>query len=164
MPFVLRPARASDADFLTEMLVVAAFWRPDGPHGSVAEVLTQPQLAHYVVGWPRPDDVGVIALHDRQPIGAAWLRMLPVSDPGYGFVDATTPEFAIGVTAEWRGRGVGDRLLGALVTAAAGHGFAAVSLSVEHENPARGLYERHGFRPVGEESGSLTMLLLLGEE
>ncbi|GAA3949413.1 N-acetyltransferase [Gordonia caeni] len=163
MPFVLRPARASDADFLAEMLVAASFWHPHGPRGSVAEVLGRPQLAHYVAGWPRPDDVGVIALHDRQPIGAAWLRTFPADDPGYGFVDAATPELAIGVTAEWRGQGVGDRLLGALITAAAEHGFAAVSLSVERQNPARRLYERHGFRRVGEESGSPTMLLLLGE-
>lgn len=159
---VVRPARASDADFLTDMLVVAAFWRPAGPRGSVAEVLAQPQLAHYVVGWPRRGDVGVIALHGRRRIGAAWLRMLPASDPGFGFVDDATPELAIGVTEGWRGRGVGDRLLEGLITAAADHGFTSVSLSVEQENPAKRLYERHGFRPVREESGSATMLLLMG--
>lgn len=164
MSLVVRPAEASDAGFLTDMLVAAAFWRPDGPRGSVSEVLTQPQLAHYVAGWPRRDDVGVIALHEGRPIGAAWLRTLPANDPGFGFVDDDTPELAIGVTEGWRGRGVGDRLLGALITAAADHGYRSVSLSVEQENPAKRLYERHNFRAVSEESGSATMLLLIGQE
>lgn len=155
----LRPAVVSDVDFLEEMLVAAAFWRPDGARGSVAEVLDQPQLAHYVAGWPRADDVGVIAEHDGQPVGAAWLRLLPESDPGYGFVDASTPELSIGVVPAWRGQGVGGRLLEAVVAMAHAHGFASLSLSVEPDNPARRLYERAGFTQVGKVGDSLTMLL-----
>lgn len=90
------------------MLVTAAFWRPGGPSGSVAEVLSQPQLAHYVSGWQRPGDLGVIALDGQQLVGAAWVRLLPENDPGYGFVDAATPELSIGVVQGWRGRGVGS--------------------------------------------------------
>lgn len=44
------------------MLVAAAFWRPEGPSSSISEVSCQPQLAHYVAGWPRASDLGVIAL------------------------------------------------------------------------------------------------------
>ena len=107
------------------MLVAAAFWRPDGPRGSVEEVLSQPHLAHYVAGWPQLGDLGVVALDGQQPVGAAWVRPLPESDPGYGFVDAVTPELSMGVAQAWRGRGVGSRLLDALVAAAdAGAGEA----------------------------------------
>lgn len=74
------------------MLVAAAFWRPAGPPGSLREVWSEPQLAHYVAGWPQADGFGVIALDGQQPVGAAWARLLPDTDPGYGFVDATTPE------------------------------------------------------------------------
>lgn len=161
VPLAIRPAEASDAGFLAEMLVVAAFWRPDGPRGSVPEVLSQPQLAHYVVGWPRPGDLGVIALDGRQPVGASWVRLLPESDPGYGFVDAVTPEVSMGVQQAWRGRGVGSCLLGALIAAAREQGLASLSLSVEPDNYARRLYERMGFQQVDETSGSLTMLLEL---
>lgn len=106
-----------DADFVAEMLVAAAFWRPDGPSGTVRGVLSQPQLAHYVAGWPRPGDIGVIALDGQQPVGAAWVRLLPECAPGYGFVDAATPELSMGVVQAWRGRGVGSRLLDALLAA-----------------------------------------------
>lgn len=143
------------------MLVAAAFWRPDGPSGSVAEVLSQPELAHYVVGWPRPGDLGVLALDGQQPVGAAWVRLLSESDPGYGFVDAATPELSMGVLQAWRGRGVGSRLLDALIVAAREQGLTSLSLSVERDNYARRLYERVGFRQVDEVGGALTMLLQL---
>lgn len=161
MRIAIRPADASDAHFLTQMLVAAAFWRPDGPSGSVADVLNQPQLAHYVAGWPRPGDLGVIALAGKQRVGASWVRFLPESDPGYGFVDAATPELSMGVMQAWRGRGVGSRLLDALIAVASEQGLASLSLSVEPDNYARRLYERVGFRQVDEGSGSLTMFLRL---
>lgn len=161
--FTVRRADASDAAFLAEMLVAAAFWRPEGPGGSVAEVLRRPELAHYVGGWPRPGDLGVVAVAGHQPVGAAWVRFFSESDPGYGFVDAATPELSMGVARAWRGRGVGSRLLDALITDACEHGVTSVSLSVEADNYARRLYERAGFRKVGEASGSLTMLLRLQE-
>lgn len=85
MAITVRRAEAADVDFLAAMLADAAFWRPDGPSGSVAEVLAQPNLAHYVVAWPRPGDLGVVALDGRRRVGAAWVRLLPESDPGYGF-------------------------------------------------------------------------------
>jgi ribosomal protein S18 acetylase RimI-like enzyme len=78
-------------------------------------------------------------------------------------VDATTPELAMGVVRAWRGRGIGSRLLDALIVTAREQGLAAVSLSVEPDNYARRLYERAGFQPVDEASGSLTMLLRLQE-
>ena len=87
----LRPAGPADAAFLADMVAAAAFWRLDGPTGTVEEVMAEPQLAHYVAGWPQPGDSGVIA-EDTGPVGAAWLRYFPDSDPGFGFVDAATPE------------------------------------------------------------------------
>lgn len=163
MSLVRRPAEASDADFLLEMLVAAAFLRPDGPQGDIAEVLSQPQLAHYVAGWPRAGDLGVVALDNQLPVGAAWLRLLPGSDPGFGFVDAAPPppELSMGVLQGWRGKGVGSRLLDALIAAAREQGLRSLSLSVEQDNYARRLYERMGFRQVSEADGSQTMLLHL---
>lgn len=142
------------------MLVAAAFWRPDDGPGSIQNVLERPELAHYVLGWPRPGDLGVIA-EDGHPIGAAWLRFLPEHDPGYGFVDAATPELSVGVVPARRGQGVGSSLLEALVASAREHGLIRVSLSVEPDNRAQHLYERFGFQQVSTIGGALTMLLRL---
>ena len=72
---------------------------------------------------------------DGTPIGAARL----------------TPERHIGrmaVRAPWRGRGVGDALLLALVDEARKRGWPEVRLNSQAS--AIGFYERHGFAPEGE--------------
>ena len=146
----IRTAARDDAAFLTAMVGVAVAWRPSSVPPSVAAILADPHLAHYVVGWPGPDDVGLIA-EDRggRPIGAAWWRFLPDEDPGFGFVAPDVPELSIGVVERWRGRGVGTALLSSLLARADAVGIARVSLSVEPDNPARRLYERLGFVAPG---------------
>lgn len=67
----------------------------------------------------------------------------------------------MGVAPASRGRGVGTRLLNGLIAAASEQGLASLRLSVEPDNYARRLYERAGFRQVGQVGGSLTMLLRL---
>ena len=78
---------------------------------------------------------------------------------GYGFVDERTPELAIAVVPNARGKGVGAALLGALLDRARAEGYETISLSVDRNNAgAIGLYERYGFERVGEEDDSVTML------
>ena len=69
-------------------------------------------------------------------------------EPGYGFVDEETPELAIAVVPSRRGRGLGKEMLEALLARAREDGFRRLSLSVENDNPAIGLYESYGFRTV----------------
>ena len=101
-------------------------------------------------GWGRVGDAGLVALDEQgEPVGAAWYRLFKHDDAGYGFVDERTPELSIAIVPEARGRGVGTRLLTALIEHARAEGFQALSLSVESDNPARALYERLGFVRVG---------------
>ena len=67
---------------------------------------------------------------------------------GYGFVAEDVPELAIAVIASRRHEGIGRRLLVDLIEASVAQGYAALSLSVNDGNPARGLYESVGFQPV----------------
>lgn len=153
--------RANDADtaFMARTLAAAAFWR-DETIGSVQHALAIPHFAHYLDGWPRPGDLGVIA-EQPAPVGAAWLRYLNARDPGFGYVDDETPEMTIGVMREHRGHGVGAALLNGLVTAARANGVVRICLSVEPDNRAKHLYERHGFETVSSFDGALTMVLPL---
>jgi len=162
MPWPVRPGGPEDLPFLWEMLYEAVCWRPGGPRPPWDEILADhsSRLPRYLEDWGRADDTAVIAVDpaDGRNIGAAWYRLFPANAPGYGFVDASTPEVAIGVVSGWRGRGVGGALLDTLLGAAKSRGFDALSLSVEPGNPAARLYERKGFIELFvDEEGSRTM-------
>ncbi len=74
--------------------------------------MTSVEHRRYVSGWMRPGDAGLVALDGHgEPIGAAWYRMLPRSDPGFGYVGTGVPELIIGVRPIWRAHGVGRTLL-----------------------------------------------------
>ena len=149
---MIRPAGRQDVPFLRDMLRHAYYWRA----GSVA-ASGEPPLRRYVERWGRPGDSGLVAIDEFQPVGAAWYRLFRHDDPGYGFVDEETPELSIAVVPSRRGRGIGAELLEALLERARAEGYDAISLSVEKDNPAVGLYERHSFRRVREDDGAYTM-------
>lgn len=156
----IRPATPADADALLQALTFAADWRPGSTPRPPASMLDEPAFAHYVEGWPRPGDLGVVAEdHDGVPLGAAWCRFLPPEDRGYGWVGPDVPELSIGLTPTARGVGVGRRMLEALIDQVWEHGIGQLSLSVELDNTAMHLYRRVGFRVVAEADGAATMVL-----
>ena len=59
------------------------------------------------------------------------------------------------------GHGIGDELLQELIAKARAAGYERLSLSVEPGNPARKLYERHGFSVVDEGAEAWTMVASL---
>ena len=152
---VIRKAATKDLRFLRDMLHHAFYARE-----SAARTEEQP-VYRYVIGWGRRGDAGVILLDEGFPVGAAWYRLFTDDEPGYGFVDERTPELAIAVVPSRRGRGFGEELLRALLERAREDGHAQVSLSVERDNPALRLYEKHGFRVVREQGNTLTMVASL---
>ena len=161
----IRPVQSHDLPFLWDMLwegaAVDAGMRALGKDAA----LDRPENRTYLDGWGRPGDAGVVALGDaEQRLGAAWYRRFPNEARGYGFVAPDVPELAIGVVATARGRGVGGALLDALLALARERGERALSLAVDRRNPARALYQRHGFRDLeGSDRGdaSVTMMAML---
>ncbi|HKJ54749.1 MAG TPA: GNAT family N-acetyltransferase [Nitriliruptoraceae bacterium] len=140
------------------MLAEAAAWR-DGVLAPVEEVVGPPPIAHYLPqGWPRPGDAGLIATIATRAVGAAWWTHFPAHDPGYGFVAVDIPELSVGVLPDHRGRGVGRALVEALCQRTEHLGIRALSLSVEVDNPAVGLYRSCGFATVDEADGAVTMV------
>jgi ribosomal protein S18 acetylase RimI-like enzyme len=152
-----RPAAAEDFPFLATMLGEAAVWRPEKPTPTGDEVLADPRYAMYLAGWPRPGDYGLVAERD-EPLGAAWYRTYTEASHGYGFISEDVPELSIAVIASRRRDGIGRQLLIDLINASVDQGYPVLSLSVNEENPARGLYESVGFVCVRKHGSSWTMI------
>jgi GNAT superfamily N-acetyltransferase len=156
----LRDATASDADFLLDMLIEACNWSGER-RTSRFDVCDDSQLHRYISDWPRQNDFGVVAVDQGAPVGAAWARTFSAHDAGFGFVAPDVPELSIAVVAPQRGRGVGRRLLEALVASARQQGWRALSLNVEDGNHAAELYAVAGFETVRRNGNSTVMILEL---
>jgi GNAT superfamily N-acetyltransferase len=153
---------AQDGGFLGQMLLEAFNWSEEQQF-SEEDISLNPHLRRYLGGWGRATDFGEIAAdNDGTPIGAVWARLFPSNEPGYGFVASDIPELSIAVAGAYRGRGVGRRLLRALVQDVQSREHRALSLSVEDGNHARQLYEQFGFRAVGRVGNADTMPRLPG--
>ena len=161
MSVEIRAARSADLPFLERMLFEAFFWNPAAVRPAFETFRGDPEFAKLLAGWGRSGDCAVIAEDGGTPAGAAWYRLWTPELHSYGFVDAGTPELAIGVAASHRSKRVGRLLLDALVAEARRAGHPALSLSVSPENFARRLYEAAGFAKVGESGTSWTMVLPL---
>jgi ribosomal protein S18 acetylase RimI-like enzyme len=147
---VIRRGSAADVPFMRSMLAHAYAWRVNAFEADIP-------LSRYVDNWGRPGDLAVVAHETGNRVGAAWLRIFSPDEPGYGYVDDTTPELSIAVVPSRRRHGLGKELMDALLAAADGAGHEAVSLSVEADSPAVSFYERNGFESVREQEGGLVM-------
>ena len=142
MNFAIRSLMVEDESIVWKMLQYAAH------ESSIESVRQQPYLARYALNWGRIGDVGYVAIDDDlSPIGAAWLRLWLGEDKGFGYVKDEIPELAIAVLPDYRGQGIGTKLLRQILGTAKIN-YPAVSLSVRANNPVVRLYERIEFIKV----------------
>ncbi len=141
MDYAVRALTVEDEPILWTMLMYAA------QEPSLESVQKQPYLSCYVGGWGRVGDVGFGAFINEVPVGAVWLRLWSDSDRGFGYTDPAIPELAMAVLPEYRGEGVGTKLLTQILETAQDR-FPAVCLNVRANNPVVGLYQRAGFIKV----------------
>lgn len=123
----VEPMRAADLEAV-HRIERESFRTPWPPHAYRTELETN-RLAHYVVARVGAEVVGYAGM---------WLMV----------DEAHITTFA--VAPAWRRQGVGERLLIALLDLALARGAREATLEVRLSNlPARRLYEKYGFRPVG---------------
>jgi GNAT superfamily N-acetyltransferase len=141
----IRDLRDDDTGFLREMLYAALAWRPDVELPPPEFVLAHPQVSIFHEGWGRAGDTALVAEQGGQRVGVVWYRFFTDAEHGEGFVDEETPELAIAVVADLRGRGIGRLLLERMHERARSDGVRRISLSVDADNPAKRLYARLGY-------------------
>jgi GNAT superfamily N-acetyltransferase len=146
MAWTDRPLVPGDGPLLEQATLGNLNWREQRFTGRDVEV--RPEFRHYAQMVRERGDFGFVAERGGEPIGVVWAQLLPAGDPGYGFVDESTPEVSLWVREDSRGQGVGKVLLRRLQREAIDRRWARLSLSVEAGNQARRLYASEGFEPV----------------
>ncbi|MGH3169700.1 MAG: ribosomal protein S18-alanine N-acetyltransferase [Trebonia sp.] len=132
----LRPMIPAD---LTDVLDLEGELFPDDPW--------TPEMFTEEIAQPPRTRMYLVASDDKRPL-AGYAGMMFV--PGGVQADVLT----IAVHRDCWGRGIGSRLLGALIDEARVRGCLEVLLEVREDNPrARGLYRRRGFEEIGVRRG-----------
>ncbi len=142
----VRVLRESDYECLPEFLY-HSIYIPKGEEWPSREIINDPEIIVYIKEFgSKKGDLGVVAEQNRQIIGAAWTRIIPA----YGHVDEDTPELVISLLPEFRGYGIGTRLMKKLFEVLRENGYKQTSLSVQKDNPAVRFYQRLGYEMTGE--------------
>lgn len=156
----IRPARVTEYPLLKRFLYEAIFV-PEGAPPPERSVVEYPELRLYVENFgAQADDHCLVAVTEGNVVGMVWSRIME----DYGHVDAATPSLAIAVLRAYRGRGIGTRLLAAMLKVLGDCGYRRTSLSVQKQNPARRLYRRLGYDVLCENETDLIMVRQLRAE
>ena len=108
---LIREIRKDEIPFLWDMLYEALFV-PEGEDPYPKTILENPSISKYLNHFGNnPNDLALVAEHNRLLIGAIWGRSFPVVNPGYGFIAENIPEISIAVSPAFRNKGVGTHLL-----------------------------------------------------
>lgn len=135
--------RSSEQRIATTILQVAA--RLEEDKLTLEEV---PHLRMYDAHYGESEtDIGLYAMMGSDVAGGAWVRLFSEEKPGYGFVDAHTPELVLGVKKAFRNQGIATMLMQQLFIEVA-RSFSQMSLCVRTTNPVIALYERLGFEKI----------------
>jgi len=141
----IRQIQTAEYPVLENFLYNAIFVPPDA-EPVPREIIYEPEIFIYVKDFGGKDDCAVVAEQDGQLIGAAWTRIIPA----YGHIDNKTPELAISVLPNFRGKGIGSKIMHGLFDLLRERGYKQTSLSVQKDNPAVRFYERLGYEITSE--------------
>jgi len=144
--YIIREMRV-DEYYLLEDFLYEAIFQKDENKLLPREVIKHPSLNVYIEDFgARPHDYCLCAEIGEKVAGAVWVRVIN----GFGRVDNETPEFAISLYKEYRGRGIGTALMANMLKLLGEKGYKKTSLAVQKDNYALRMYEHLGFQRISE--------------
>ena len=154
MRTVIRALREEETPLLRDFLYEAVFV-PEGADPPPREIVEKPELRVYTDGFgSREGDCCLVAECGGKVAGAVWTRIMR----DYGHVDDGTPSFAISVLEEYRGQGIGSRLLEEMLGVLKRRGYREASLAVQKANYAVRMYRKAGFETIRETAEEYIMV------
>jgi len=154
MHYVIRELQENEKSLLNDFLYEAIYVL-DGTALPSKDIIYKPELQVYVSDFgEEKDDNCLVTEVDGRVVGAVWVRI--IND--YGHVDDRTPSFAISLYPDYRGLGIGTKMMKEMLTLLINKGYEKVSLSVQKANYAYEMYLKVGFEIVGENEGEYIMV------
>ncbi len=150
----VREIKPHELPLLIDFLYEAIYQPGDNPKVP-RTVLQDPMIWAYIDNFGSlPDDFCHVATVDGLIIGAVWSRR----GCSYGKIDDSTPELAMSLYPQYRGRGIGSKLLACHLTQLKEKGYNQVSLSVDKTNFAVKMYHKAGFKTIVEREHDYLMI------
>lgn len=154
MDYIIRELKQEEADVLDTFLYEAIFI-PEGVQAPPRDIINQPELQVYVEGFgTKRGDNCFVAQAGDEIIGAVWVRIMN----DYRHVDDETPSFAISLLKQYRGNGIGTRLMERMLDELRKQGYKQASLAVQKMNYAVRMYKKVGFTIVDENDEEFIMV------
>ena len=151
---ILREIKENETEILKDFLYEAIFI-PGGMELPPREIIEQPELKLYYDGFGIGEaDFCIVADDEGKVIGAVWTRIMN----DYGHVDEEIPSFAISLYKEYRGQGIGTKLMKEMLYLLKEKGYKRASLAVQKANYAVKMYENVGFKAVDENDEEYIMV------
>ena len=151
---LIRHLRENEKELLRDFLYEAIFI-PEGVTPPPREIIEQPELRIYYENFGTGKaDYCLVAEDDGRVVGAVWTRIMD----DYGHVDDETPSFAISLYKEYRGQGIGTKLMTGMLEELKRNGYTRASLAVQKANYAVKMYEKVGFKTVDENDEEYIMV------
>lgn len=152
--YMFRSLRQDETSLLKDFLYEAIFV-PAGVEPPPRDIVEKPELRVYT------DDFGMfkgdnclVAVINGQAVGAVWTRIMN----DYGHVDDETPSFAISLYKDYRGQGIGTKLMKEMLAFLKEKGYKRASLAVQKANYAVKMYQNVGFKTVDENAEEYIMV------
>ena len=153
----LRRLRENEIKILQDFLYEAIFI-PEGVEPPAKDIIYQPELKIYYENFGTGEaDYCIVADDDSRVIGEVWTRIMN----DYGHVDDDTPSFAISLYKEYRGQGIGTRMMNEMLALLKEKEYKQASLAVQKANYAVRMYEKVGFKIVDENEEEYIMVIRL---
>ena len=154
MVCTIRKIKETEYPLLKNFLYEAIFV-PDGVEPPPKSIVDISDLQVYISGFGSdPHDIAFIAEVDNKAVGAVWVRIMN----DYGHIDDETPSFAISLYKEYRGLGIGTKMMKAMLAILKDRGYKQASLAVQKANYAVEMYRKVGFKIVGENNEEYIMM------
>lgn len=154
MDYIIREMKKSEYIFLKDFLYEAIFipQRMEAPPKSIVNI---PELNIYISDFGSSiHDISLVSEIDEKLIGAVWVRI--IND--YGHIDDKIPSLAIGLYEEYRGKGIGTKLMEKIISILIERKYKKVSLSVQKNNYAVKMYRKLGFQVFDENEEEYIMV------